>query len=128
MEVTFNVFRGSADGSIKTDTITRTLEDHEVFVETTHSGLCGTDEHYLKSGQVLGHEGIGIIRGIGKDVHSVQVGDRVGFGYTHEVCADCDNCLTGKPSPAQPSLFSSSLLVSNRLLMPYRMGPVLQKH
>ncbi|KAI2712150.1 hypothetical protein CBS147332_5786 [Penicillium roqueforti] len=39
-----------------------TLAHGEVFTETTHSGLCGTDEHYLLSGQVLGHECVGIVK------------------------------------------------------------------
>ncbi|CAH0058213.1 unnamed protein product [Clonostachys solani] len=95
MEVTYTVFRGGPEGKISQDTVTRVLEDHEVFIETTHSGLCGTDEHYLKCGQVLGHEGIGIVRQVGSCVQSVQRGDRVGFGYTHEICGVCDNCATG---------------------------------
>ncbi|KAF7589225.1 hypothetical protein BBP40_004567 [Aspergillus hancockii] len=95
MSVTFDVFRGSAEGKIVADKTTRTLDFNEVFIETTHSGLCGTDEHYLKSGQVLGHEGIGIIKALGPGVTSVKVGDRVGFGYTHSICTSCDNCESG---------------------------------
>ncbi|KAI9933616.1 hypothetical protein ASPWEDRAFT_185755 [Aspergillus wentii DTO 134E9] len=95
MSVTFNVFRGSPEGKIVTDQTTYTLGPNEVFIETTHSGLCGTDEHYLKTGQVLGHEGVGIVKALGSNVTSVKVGDRVGFGYTHSICAACDNCATG---------------------------------
>ncbi|KAJ5641661.1 hypothetical protein N7490_005661 [Penicillium lividum] len=95
MSVTFEVFRGSKEGKIVGDTTTRTLGNNEVFIETTHSGLCGTDEHFLKSGMVLGHEGVGVVRQIGPDVKDVKVGDRVGFGYTHYVCGTCEKCLTG---------------------------------
>ncbi|KAJ5212370.1 uncharacterized protein N7498_004016 [Penicillium cinerascens] len=95
MSITFEVFRGSKDGKIIADKTTRTLEHNEVYIETTHSGLCGTDEHFLKSGQVLGHEGVGVIRQIGRDVTNVKVGERVGFGYTHYVCGTCERCLTG---------------------------------
>ncbi|KAH8423055.1 NAD(P)-dependent alcohol dehydrogenase [Aspergillus melleus] len=95
MSVTFDVFRGSPEGKIVADKVTRTLEHNEVYIETTASGLCGTDEHYLKSGQVLGHEGIGIIKALGASVTSVKVGDRVGFAFTHSICASCNNCATG---------------------------------
>ncbi|KAJ5947741.1 hypothetical protein N7466_000756 [Penicillium verhagenii] len=95
MSVTFEVFRGSKEGKIVGDTTTRTLGHNEVYIETTHSGLCGTDEHYLKSGMVLGHEGVGVVRQIGPDVKNVKAGDRVGFGYTHYVCGTCEKCLTG---------------------------------
>ncbi|KAJ5093139.1 Polyketide synthase enoylreductase [Penicillium angulare] len=95
MSVTFEVFRGSKEGKIVTDTTTRTLEPTEVYIETTHSGLCGTDEHALHTGMVLGHEGVGIVRQLGRDVKDVKVGDRVGFGYTHYVCGTCEKCLSG---------------------------------
>ncbi|KAJ5267609.1 Polyketide synthase enoylreductase [Penicillium angulare] len=95
MSVTFEVFRGSKEGKIVADTTTRSLEPTEVYIETTHSGLCGTDEHALCTGMVLGHEGVGIVRQLGRDVKNVKVGDRVGFGYTHYVCGTCEKCLSG---------------------------------
>ncbi|KAL4923888.1 NAD(P)-dependent alcohol dehydrogenase [Aspergillus undulatus] len=95
MSVTYDVYRGSASGAIVPASTTQTIAPHEVYIETTHSGLCGTDEHYLKADQVLGHEGIGIVKAVGSTVTSVKVGDRVGFGYTHKICAECDNCAAG---------------------------------
>lgn len=94
MSSTLQVFRGTPEGKIVSDTVTRDLKDHEVFIETTHSGVCGTDEHYLKSGYVLGHEGVGIVRAVGSAVTTTKVGARVGFGYTHEICGSCDCCCT----------------------------------
>jgi Zn-dependent alcohol dehydrogenase len=38
---------------------------------------------------------VGIVREAGEAVTHVKVGDRVGFGYTHEVCGVCDHCLSG---------------------------------
>ena len=110
MNVSYGVFRGSSEGKIISDQTTSILEHGDVFIETTHSGLCGTDEHYLKSGQVLGHEGVGIIKAVGPGVTSVKVGDRVGFGYTHSICANCDNCASGKFS------FSSYLFITQENL------------
>lgn len=94
MSVSFEVYRGSDTGQIISDT-TRVLQPNEVYIETTHSGLCGTDEHFLKTGQVLGHEGIGIVRQLGARVTHLSVGDRVGFGYIRQVCGACDNCAKG---------------------------------
>lgn len=99
MSVTFEVFRGSKEGKIVPDTTTRTLGNNEVYIETTHSGLCGTDEHALHTGMVLGHEGVGIVRQLGRDVKDVKVGDCVGFGYTHYVCGTCEKCLSGEFGP-----------------------------
>jgi D-arabinose 1-dehydrogenase-like Zn-dependent alcohol dehydrogenase len=95
MDITFDVFHGDKDGRIVSAKTTRTLEPSQVFVRITHSGLCGTDLHYLHSGQVLGHEGIGIVEQVGRDVTTRKIGDRVGLGYLHKVCGICKNCLTG---------------------------------
>ncbi|PCG96071.1 Polyketide synthase, enoylreductase [Penicillium occitanis (nom. inval.)] len=92
--VSFDVFRGIS-GNIVADHATKSLGHNEIFIETTHSGLCGTDLHYMHSGKVLGHEGVGIVRKLGPGVTSVNVGDRVGFGYTRKVCGRCQHCLSG---------------------------------
>ncbi|KAL4726701.1 hypothetical protein ACLX1H_005590 [Fusarium chlamydosporum] len=94
--VSYKVFRGTPEGKIVSDNVERELENHEVFIETTHSGVCGTDKLYATSGVVLGHEGIGIIKAVGSAVTNVKAGDRVGFGYTHQICGHCDNCCTDR--------------------------------
>ena len=50
MTFEFTVFRGSQDGTIAPNVTKRELGPNEAYVRTTHSGVCGTDEHYLKSG------------------------------------------------------------------------------
>lgn len=99
MDVSFQVYRGSPSGHVVSDTTTRILGPNEVYIEITHSGICGTDEHFVKSTQVLGHEGIGIIKLLGSNVTTLKVGDRVGFGYVRKVCSACDNCETGLHLP-----------------------------
>ncbi|KAG5657061.1 hypothetical protein KAF25_011230 [Fusarium avenaceum] len=95
-KVSYKVFRGTPEGKIVADNVERELQNHEVFIETTHTGVCGTDKLYQSSGIVLGHEGVGIVRQAGLAVTNVKVGDRVGFGYTHQICGSCDNCCTDR--------------------------------
>lgn len=59
--VQFTVFKGSKEGKIVESTTTRDLAVDEVLIKVTHSGLCGTDEHYKHADMVLGHEGAGIV-------------------------------------------------------------------
>lgn len=59
--VEFTVYKGSKEGRIVKATTTRELKDDEVLIKITHSGLCGTDEHYKKVDMVLGHEGAGVV-------------------------------------------------------------------
>ena len=94
--VSFEVFRGSKEGRIVKDTTTRLLGPYDAFIKVTHSGVCGTDEHFLHSGCVLGHEGVGLVEGFGDQVDGLKQGDRVGFGFVHQVCGQCSRCLTGQ--------------------------------
>ena len=48
-----------------------------------------------KAGTVLGHEGIGIVKEIGADVRSLQVGDRVSVAWFFEGCGHCEYCVSG---------------------------------
>jgi D-arabinose 1-dehydrogenase-like Zn-dependent alcohol dehydrogenase len=59
--VSFTVFKGSPNGSIVESTTTREVGPDEVLVKTSHSGVCGTDEHQRHKGIALGHEGVGTI-------------------------------------------------------------------
>lgn len=79
----FTVFKGSKDGSIKETTTTKDLGPNEVLIKVTHSGLCGTDIHYKHVDMGLGHEGVGEVTEIGKDVKLFKKGDRAGWGCKH---------------------------------------------
>lgn len=120
--VSFDVFRG-IDGKITVDHVTKALGDNEVFIQTTHSGLCGTDLHYLHSGKVLGHEGVGIVRKLGPGVTSVKAGDRVGFGYTRKVCGKCKHCLSGEYHDSNG--FVNVVHFMLMLELNFRMGSIL---
>lgn len=44
---------------------------------------------------IPGHEGVGHVAAVGKDVKSVKEGDRVGVPWLHSACGHCRYCLTG---------------------------------
>ncbi len=77
-------------------------KDGEVLVEIMATGICHTDAYTLDGfdseglfPSILGHEGAGVVREIGKGVTSVAVGDHVIPLYTPE-CRKCKSCLSGK--------------------------------
>lgn len=79
----------------------------EVLVEIMATGICHTDAFTLSGADpegafpaILGHEGAGIVREIGKGVTSVEVGDHVIPLYTAE-CRECDYCLHPKTNLCQ---------------------------
>ncbi|KAK4552400.1 hypothetical protein LTR86_010414 [Recurvomyces mirabilis] len=92
----FTVFVGSSSGEINVRTTNRPeLVGDQVFIRVTASGLCGTDLHFRKSGIGLGHEGVGVVEQLGPECTRLQKGDRVGWGYQHDCCGSCTQCLKG---------------------------------
>jgi S-(hydroxymethyl)glutathione dehydrogenase/alcohol dehydrogenase len=74
----------------------------EVLVEIKATGICHTDEYTLSGADpegifpaILGHEGAGIVVGVGPGVMSLKKGDHVIPLYTPE-CRQCKSCLSRK--------------------------------
>ncbi len=72
----------------------------EVLVEIMATGVCHTDAYTLSGldsegrfPAILGHEGAGIVREVGRMVTSVKPGDHVIPLYTPE-CRQCKTCLS----------------------------------
>jgi len=71
-------------------------QPHEVLVRVVASGICQTDLHArdgyfpISAPAVVGHEGVGIVAGVGSAVRSVRPGDRVVM--VSPSCGECANC------------------------------------
>lgn len=82
-----------------------TINDNEVLIKTRKTSICGTDVHIYKWDAwsqrrvpvplIIGHEFVGEISAIGKDVKGLTVGDRV-TGEGHITCGQCPGCRQGK--------------------------------
>jgi len=96
LNLDYTVYKGHQSGRIvKSKGHKDNLAHDEVLVKITHTGLCGTDEHYKIFDMVLGHEGVGTVQQVGAEVTTFKVGDRAGWGYLHNCCMHCDQCLSG---------------------------------
>ncbi|QOJ22927.1 MAG: NAD(P)-dependent alcohol dehydrogenase [Gammaproteobacteria bacterium] len=78
------------------------LNDHDVEIAIEYCGICHSDLSMLNNEWgitrfpfVPGHEIIGTISAKGANVHSLQVGQRVGLGWHSEYCMTCYSCLSG---------------------------------
>jgi S-(hydroxymethyl)glutathione dehydrogenase/alcohol dehydrogenase len=73
----------------------------EVLVEVRAAGVCHSDLHPargdwpMKTPVVLGHEGSGIVREVGRDVTRVKTGDHVVLSWA-PACGECPPCLEGR--------------------------------
>ncbi|KAJ6521936.1 putative NADP-dependent alcohol dehydrogenase C 2 [Mycena vulgaris] len=95
MGIDFTVFKGTPEGIVQATTHSASPTGNQILIKITHSGICGTDEHYKEANIGLGHEGVGTVQQLGEDVQGFKVGDIVGWGYTHRTCGTCDQCLLG---------------------------------
>lgn len=96
------VFHGPHDVRIESVPDPAAPARHEVVLEVTRAAICGTDasewDHgpvLCRPGVVLGHEFVGRVVGLGADVTSASIGDRVvsGAGIS---CGHCGWCLGGR--------------------------------
>jgi L-iditol 2-dehydrogenase len=76
--------------------------ENQVKLEVGYCGVCGTDIHVLHDTfrnyppVILGHEFSGTVVEVGRNVSSVQRGDRVtGLGATAVTCGECTYCRSG---------------------------------
>jgi L-iditol 2-dehydrogenase len=76
--------------------------DHEVIVDVTHAGICGTDLHILKGHYkvvppvVMGHEFVGTVAVLGASVDGSLLGKRVVGETFFSTCGQCRYCRSGR--------------------------------
>lgn len=71
----------------------------DVSIAIEYCGMCHSDLHFVRSEwgptpypAVAGHEIIGTVTAVGKDVTTHKVGDRVGVGCLVDSCRTCGSC------------------------------------
>lgn len=81
-------------------------EDVEINVE--YCGICHSDLSMLNNDWgisqypfVPGHEVVGTIASVGNTVTTLQVGQRVGLGWTSRSCMTCEWCMSGSHNLCQ---------------------------
>jgi threonine dehydrogenase-like Zn-dependent dehydrogenase len=95
------VWHGKRD--VRVDTVPDPLikEPTDAIVRITTTGLCGSDLHlytilgpFMTEGDILGHEGMGIVEEVGAAVTNIKPGDRVVMPF-QIACGHCHMCSQG---------------------------------
>ncbi len=92
------VFKGPGQSSWEERPKPLIKEPTDAIIKILKTTICGTDLHIMKGdvptvseGQIIGHEGVGIIEEIGDFVTNFKNGDHVLISCITS-CGKCDNC------------------------------------
>lgn len=81
-----------------------TPQPTEILVNIKYSGVCHSDLHAWKGDWpeptvlplIGGHEGAGVVVGVGSQVKNFQVGDYAGVKWLNRTCLSCEYCTLGE--------------------------------
>src|ERR1700719_315786 len=92
-------------GLWREDTPRPQIGANDVLIKVRKAAICGTDLHIynwdkwaartIPVPMVVGHEYLGVIEEVGRDVGALRIGQRVS-GEGHIVCGHCRNCRAGR--------------------------------
>jgi threonine dehydrogenase-like Zn-dependent dehydrogenase len=100
-EMKANLWMGKQDVRVEQVPDPKILDQRDVIVRVTSTAICGSDLHLyngfvpsMKEGDILGHEFMGEVVEIGREVRRLRVGDRVVVPFPI-ACGKCFMCERG---------------------------------
>src|SRR6478672_10819760 len=91
-------WHGRADVRVETVPDPRIQDPRDAIIKITSTAICGSDIHLydgyqptMESGDILGHENMGEVVGVGSSVSNLKKGDRVVVPFTIS-CGACWFC------------------------------------
>ena len=89
---------GSGNVEVHTVDDPKIINPHDAIIRVTRTAICGSDLHLydgyiptMESGDIVGHEFMGIVEEVGSEVKKLQRGDRVVIPFTI-ACGSCAFC------------------------------------
>lgn len=74
------------------------IDENDAIVRISLTSICGSDMHLIHGhlpttpGYIIGHEYVGVVEAVGKNVTNIKVGQRVS-GPAGPYCGKCYNCI-----------------------------------
>ncbi len=123
------IWRGVGDVAVQEVSDPRIEAPTDAVIRLTRSAICGTDLHFYRGtvegmvpGTVLGHEGVGIVEEVGKEVRNLRRGDRVVIPSTI-ACGSCSYCRAGYYSQCDTANPNGPLAGTAYFGGPQKSGP-----
>lgn len=95
----------------------RSTGDDDVAIKVLYCGICHSDLHTIKNEWrnaiypvVPGHEIVGLITEVGKNVQKFKAGDKVGVGCMVNTCQSCESCKEGSENYCSKIVFTYNSL------------------
>lgn len=87
--------------------------ENEVLIKVLACGVCRTDLHIVdgelqdpKPRLIPGHEIVGTVAAMGRQVRGLNLGDRVGVPWLGGTCGACRYCLSGRENLCEKPVFT----------------------
>ena len=81
----------------------RPVGDNDILIDIKFASICHSDIHQMMDHwgpqqypQVPGHEIVGVVSAVGKNVTKFKIGDRAGVGCMVDSCMECESCKHGE--------------------------------
>lgn len=85
----------------------------EILIRVRTCGICHTDLHVVegelpqkKSPLTPGHQVVGVVESVGRNVTRHKVGDRVGVAWLYSTCGSCEYCIAGQENLCANATFT----------------------
>src|SRR6201991_130314 len=99
--------QGRRKGSVDNVPDPAIKEPNDAIIRVTSTNICGSDLHlyevlgaFMSPGDILGHEAMGVVEEVGREVDTLQVGDRVVIPFNIS-CGHCFMCDHGLQSQCE---------------------------
>jgi threonine dehydrogenase-like Zn-dependent dehydrogenase len=102
---------------IRCDTVPDPKIEHprDAIIKMTACAICGSDLHLydgfmpgMESGDIMGHEFMGVVEEVGPENKALKKGDRIVVPFTI-ICGECDQCRRGNFSVCERSNRNKSM-------------------
>jgi alcohol dehydrogenase (NADP+)/uncharacterized zinc-type alcohol dehydrogenase-like protein len=91
----------------------RPVGDNDILIDIKYASICHSDIHQMKGHwgpqqypQVPGHEIVGVVAAVGRNVTKFKAGDRAGVGCMVDSCLECDDCKGGEEQYCPGTVFT----------------------